>query len=144
MPGWSDAWNKRERAFLCVWREKENGDEIVYSIIVCVKKIHRAKTHSHTNAEQMSSVQCGLNEPWMIWEASGDACPYLFRDRLWLGHIWYLPPPPDCTCALDAQGQLWSKLQLQPQPCNFVPMWFSSIAQYKRSRPRRHLLYTCY
>lgn len=39
--------------------------EMKQDTVECLKKkkIQTAKTHSHTKAEQMSGVQCGLNEP---------------------------------------------------------------------------------
>lgn len=43
---------------------RETGDE--KGVQVCLKKINTVRTHLHTNVEQMSSVQCGINEPWMI------------------------------------------------------------------------------
>lgn len=68
MPGWSNTpvcrkCSKTER-FCAFWRDRENGDEAGYSRVSKKKIIMQtAKTHSHTKAEQMSGVQCGLNEP---------------------------------------------------------------------------------
>lgn len=107
-----------------LWRES-NPRYTQYTVqhIQCSSVyIQVVTTHWHTNAEQMSSVQFGLNEPWMIRDASGDACVYLFRGRMWLGPIWYQPPSLLHLC-FRCHGRVGKQITIITSTLALVPTW---------------------